>query len=285
MRFLAQINFAKTPYLEGFPQTGLLQFFLDTNQERFENKIEDADARRQLYSVRYYSSPDAALQRAVEPQRFAPTKVITIVTVDGEEMTEVEYRNRLAEAEAQEGKPVSVFMSMMAGRGIPPSKPSPAAELRKKAKFHRQIIPGHIDLPWLEGKMSFRSHTEAATLSFDEDELVSDCGYEVGCRRRITPELVIKRSGYDLENNESAIDSFCWDFGNWGTKLGGHPSIRRADSRLELENGADYSVLLFQYDFSSRKALEADTFQFFIKPRDLEKVCFDDILFCWHNSF
>ena len=285
MQFLAQINFAKMPRLEGFPQTGLLQFFIDTNQERFEEKIDDPSTRRQLYSVRYYPSPDAALQQAAEPQQFTPTKVITTVTVNGEEMTEAEYQKRLSEAKTQDGKPVSVFMSMMEGKGIPPSKPSLAAELQRNAKFHNQTIPGHLDLPWLEGKMAFRSCIEVATVYVGMEDIVSDLGYEDVCRQQVTPELVIWKSGYDLENSESAMDSLCWDFGNWGTKLGGHPAIHQADSRLELENGTDYTTLLFQYDFTARKELEADTFQFFIKQQDLENACFDDILFCWGNAF
>ena len=63
MRFLAQINFGKMPHLEGFPREGLLQFFVDTNQERFEAKIDDPNTRRQLYSVRYYPSPDATCSK------------------------------------------------------------------------------------------------------------------------------------------------------------------------------------------------------------------------------
>lgn len=285
MQFLAQINFAKMPRLEGFPQTGLLQFFLDTNQERFEGKIDDPNTRRQLYSVRYYPSPDTSLQQAVEPQQFTPTKVITTVTVHGEELTEAEYQKRLSEAKAQDGKPVSVFLSMMEGKGIPPSKTSLAAELRRNAEFHTQTIPGHLDSPWLKGKMAFRSCAEVATVYIGMEDLVSDLGYETVCKQQITPELVIQQSGYDLENSESAADSLCWDFGNWGMKVGGHPAIHQVDSRLETENGADYTVLLFQYDFTTRKELEADTFQFFIKPQDLKNACFDDVLFCWHNAF
>ncbi len=284
MQFLAQINFTQMPHLEGFPRAGLLQFFLDTNQEHIEEKIDDPNTRRQLYSVRYYSSPNAALQQAVEPQQFTPTKAITTVTVNGEEMTEAEYQKRLSEAQAQEGKPVSVFMSMMEGKGIPASKPSLAAELRRNAKFHNQTIPGHMDLPWLEGKIAFRSDTEVATVYVGMEDIVSDLGYETICKQQVTPKLV-QQSGYDLENNESALDDLCWNFGNWGTKLGGHPAIHQADSRLDFEDDKNYTSLLFQYDFTTKKELEADTFQFFVKPQDLENACFDDVLFCWHNAF
>lgn len=284
MQFLAQINFAKMPHLDGFPQIGLLQFFLDTDQERLEEKIDNPNTRRQLYSVRYYPSPNAVLQQEVEPQKFTPTKIITTVTVNGEEMTVDEYQKRLSEAQAQDGKPVSVFMSMMEGKGMPPSKPSLAAELRRNAKFHNQTIPGHMELPWLVGKMAFRSDIEVATVYVGMEDLVSDLGYETVCKQQVTPELV-QRSGYNLEHNESALDDLCWNFGNWGTKIGGHPAIHQTDSRLDLKGDADYTVLLFQYDFTTKKELEADTFQFFVKPQDLKNACFDDILFCWHNAF
>ena len=224
MQFLAQINFTQMPHLEGFPRAGLLQFFLDTNQEHIEEKIDDPNTRRQLYSVRYYSSPNAALQQAVEPQQFTPTKVITTV------------------------------------------------------------IPGHMDLPWLEGKIAFRSDTEVATVYVGMEDIVSDLGYETICKQQVTPKLV-QQSGYDLENNESALDDLCWNLGNWGTKLGGHPAIHQADSRLDFEDDKNYTSLLFQYDFTTKKELEADTFQFFVKPQDLENACFDDVLFCWHNAF
>ena len=95
----------------------------------------------------------------------------------------------------------------------------------------------------------------------------------------------MQQSGYDLENNESALDDLCWNFGNWGTKLGGHPAIHQEDSRLDFEDDKNYTTLLFQYDFTTKKELEADTFQFFVKPQDLENACFDDVLFCWHNAF
>lgn len=285
MQFLAQINFAKMPHIEGFPEKGLLQFFMDTDETRFEEKIDDPEKMRQLYAVRYYPSPDMALQQSVNAQQFTPTKVITTVTINGETISKEEYEKRLKAAIEKEEKPVSVFLSMMEGKGIPPAKPSLLAELRKNAKFHHQTIPGHLNLPWQEGKMAFRSATEVATMSLGMDGLVSDLGYEEVCNNKITPEIVIKQSGYDTENNESAIDSFCWDFGNWGTKVGGHPALHQTDSRLDIENGEKYGTLLLQYDFTTKKNLEANTFQFFIKPEDLANAKFDDILLCWHNCF
>lgn len=285
MRFLAQINFARMPHLEGFPRSGLLQFFLDTSLERLEQKSDDPDAFWQLFAVRYYPSPDAALQQEIELPEFIPARTVTTVTVNGEEMTETEYQRRLAKAQAQEEKPASVFMALMEGRPIPPPRSSPSAELRRNAKFHVQRFPGHLILPWLEGKMAFRSAAETAAISVGMDDLVSDLGYETICRELVTPDLVIRQSGYDLENNESALDALCWDFGGWGTKLGGHPAIRQMDCRLGQPDGTSYTTLLFQYDFTSKKELEADTFQFFIKPEDLAAAKFEDIFFCWHNSF
>ena len=141
-----------------------------------------------------------------------------------------------------------------------------------------------MDLPWLEGKIAFRSDTEVATVYVGMEDIVSDLGYETICKQQFTPKL-LQQSGYDLENNESALDDLCWNFGNWGTKLGGHPAIHQEDSRLDFEDDKNYTTLLFQYDFTTKKESEADTFQFFVKPQDLETACFDDVLFCWHNAF
>ena len=97
MQFLAQINFAKMPHIEGFPEKGLLQFFMDTDETRFEEKIDDPEKMRQLYAVRYYPSPDMALQQSVNTQQFTPTKVITTVTINGETISKEEYEKRLKE--------------------------------------------------------------------------------------------------------------------------------------------------------------------------------------------
>ena len=285
MQFLAQINFSKMLQIDGFPKKGLLQFFLDTDETRFEEKIDDPEKLHELYSVRFYPSPDVSLQQDIDIQQFTPTKVITTVTINGETISQAEYEKQLSEASKKEEKPVSVFLSMMEGKGIPEYKPSLLAELRRNAKFHYETIPGHLDLPWLEGKMAFCSAYEVATMYLGIDGMVSDLGYEEICNNNITPEIVIKQSGYDIENNESAVDSLCWDFGNWGTKVGGHPALHQTDNRLSIENGEKYNVLLFQYDFTTKEELEEDTFQFFIKQKDLENAKFDDILLCHHNCF
>ena len=44
LEFLAQINFAQVPRLKGFPERGLLQFFLRTGSDEFEGFIEDDSA-------------------------------------------------------------------------------------------------------------------------------------------------------------------------------------------------------------------------------------------------
>ena len=41
LEFLAQINFAQVPRLKGFPERGLLQFFLCTGSDEFEGFIEN----------------------------------------------------------------------------------------------------------------------------------------------------------------------------------------------------------------------------------------------------
>lgn len=57
MEFLAQINFAQVPHLEGFPDKGLLQFFLRTEDEEFEGFIENDSAWNSdtgFFQVRWY---------------------------------------------------------------------------------------------------------------------------------------------------------------------------------------------------------------------------------------
>ena len=46
MEFLAQINFSQVPRLEGFPEKGLLQFFLRTGGDEFVlvTNLKDKDA-------------------------------------------------------------------------------------------------------------------------------------------------------------------------------------------------------------------------------------------------
>lgn len=219
MQFLAQINFSQMPTLEGFPQSGLLQFFIDTDEGRFEEKIDDPDLTHELCVVRYYPSPDASLQQKL-----------------------------------------------------------PESCTRTNESF------GFADGPWFEGKMAFKLTTEVATMYLGMEGLVSNLGYEAICNEQITPELV-KQSGYDIENSETAVDTLCWYFGNWGTKIGGHPAVHQVDPRMDVEDGETYTTLLFQYDFSTEQEMEASTFQFFIRPKDLSAAKFDDILFCFHNCF
>ena len=57
MEFLAQVNFSQVPRLEGFPDKGLLQFFLCTDEDRFESFYEDGCAWKQdagFFQVRWY---------------------------------------------------------------------------------------------------------------------------------------------------------------------------------------------------------------------------------------
>lgn len=216
LQFLTQINFADMPYLEGFPKSGLLQIFMDTDPERFETEMEDSLEFHQLFALRYYPSPDASLQQEMAPQ-------------------------------PEEEEPL-------------------------------------LEHPWLKGSMIFHPVTEMATVSAGMDGLVSDLGYEAVCKAKISSSL-FKECGYDLENTESDVDELCWDCGNWGTKLGGHPSVRQSDCRADLEGGEAYTVLLFQYDFTTKEDLESDTFQFFIKPEDLAAARFDNVLVLYHNCY
>ena len=242
MEFLAQINFTQVPRLEGFPDKGLLQFFLCTEDEKFEAFYEDGCAWKQdagFFQVRWYPEvpEDApACENAVPDKRW------------------------------------------------------------------------QLDSP--EGSMTFESTEEIATISIGEDGgFAIDLGYE-SLSDVLTPifqaaweeddepdddedeDEDMEEDGkeeeegvYDLENSCEDTDRFAFDFGNWGFKLGGHPSLRQGEFRLDEENYQAYSALLFQYDLTDAPELERDTFSFFIRPEDLKARRFDDILMTYHNCF
>lgn len=214
MQFLAQINFAELPPLPGFPREGIVQFFLDTDEARFYDKIDDEESARELYTVRYYPKPDAACQQ------------------------------------------------------------NPTLE--------NTDIDEHLSIDWKDGKMQFETVSEVATFYVGED-CVADMGY-AHVWETLTPALV-KKAGYDLENWEDDTDDFCWDFGNWGCKIGGHPAFKSFDERIDNETYQPYETLLFQYDFATREEFEEDTFSFFIRPEDLANCRFDDVLMIWQNCF
>ncbi len=130
---------------------------------------------------------------------------------------------------------------------------------------------------WVKG-MQFEQTKEVATLSVEG----TDLGYE-HAMKMLTPKLLLK-AGYDLSDCPDT-DQFFADFGNWGCKVGGHPAMRQGDVRQEEEMYQAYTTLLFQMDFTTGEELEADTFVFFIKPEDLAKRNFEDVLLYWHNCY
>lgn len=130
---------------------------------------------------------------------------------------------------------------------------------------------------WVKG-MRFERTDEVATLSVNE----TDLGYE-HAMKALTVKL-LKKAGYDLSDCPDT-DQFFEDFGNWGCKVGGHPALRQGDVRREEDAYQAYTTLLFQMDFTTEEELEADTFAFFIKPEDLAKGYFEDVLLYWHNCY
>ncbi len=235
MEFLAQVNFSQVPRLEGFPDKGLLQFFLCTDEDRFESFYEDGCAWKQdagFFQVRWYP-------------------------------------------EAPEDAPACV-------NAVPEKR-------------------WHLDSP--KGGMNFEPSEEIATISVREDGgFAFDLGFEF-LEDALTPifqaaweededdedeDREEEEGVYDLENSCEDTDQFFCDFGNWGFKLGGHPSLRQGEFRLEEEDHQAYSALLFQYDLTPPHdpgCQEEDTFCFFIKPGDLRDCRFDDILMIHHNCF
>lgn len=239
MEFLAQINFAQVPHLEGFPEKGLLQFFLTTEESAVEVFFDEAVSWKQnagFFKTIFYPEPpaDAAAQENAVPE------------------------NRWG------------FLQDFAAGGM---RFQPGEEIAT-------ITLG--DMGFLTD-MGFEEVSETLNALFmaaeDEDEADEDEDDE-------DDEAY---EGYDLSLCGDT-DQFCQDFGNWGFKLGGHPSLRSSDFRLDDENFQAYSVLLFQYDLTvpdpkNPMDLEQDTFCFFIKPEDLKACRFDDILMIHHNCY
>jgi len=228
LEFMAQINFAQVPHLDGFPGSGLLQFFLRTGSDEFEGFIEDDSAWRSdtgFFQARWYPE----------------------VPADG---------------------PV-----------------------------HSDTVPEERwAMDKVTGGMKFASAEEVATLGLGVEGFFFDLGFETGAetveklfladyQRQEAGEPDENPEGYDLGDCSGVMD-LTEDFGNWGFKLGGHPSLRFDDLRLEDAAYAAYSVLLFQFDLTPMaQDCEADTFCFFIKPEDLEACRFDDILMVHHNCY
>ena len=81
LEFLAQINFAQVPRLKGFPERGLLQFFLRTGSDEFEGFIEDGSAWRSdtgFFQARWYPEVPAdgpVHSDTVPEERWAMDKV------------------------------------------------------------------------------------------------------------------------------------------------------------------------------------------------------------------
>ena len=220
LEFMAQINFAQAPHLKGFPERGLLQFFLRTGSDEFEGFIEDDSAWRSdagFFQVRWYPEAPAdgpVHSDTVPEERWAMDKVT--------------------------------------------------------------------------GGMKFASAEEVATLAFgSEEDIVLDLGFE-SMMEPVTA-LFLEASedgeGYDLSDCGGVMD-LIEDFGNWGFKLGGHPSLRYDDIRLDDTAYQAYSQLLFQFDLTLlSQSCDADTICFFIKPEDLNACRFDDILMVHHNCY
>lgn len=228
LEFMAQINFAQVPRLKDFPERGLLQFFLCTEEEKFESFYEDGFAWEQdtgFFQVRWYPE----------------------VPEDG------------------------------------PAHPDEVPETRWA-------------MDKVTGGMKFASAEEVATLGLGVEGFFFNLGFETEAvtveelfladhQRQKAGEPDENPEGYDLGDCSGVMD-LTEDFGNWGFKLGGHPSLRSNDLRLEDAAYAAYSVLLFQFDLTLlSQSCDADTFCFFIKPEDLKACRFDDILMVHHNCY
>ena len=140
-----------------------------------------------------------------------------------------------------------------------------------------------MNLPQLAGKMAFQAAEEIATIDLSAGNgNFTDYGYAEAAKA-LTPKI-LRKSGFNLEL-EDVTDEFCWQFGNWGCKLGGHPALRQGDIRYNMPELQPYTTLLFQYDLTTPEELETDTFVFLIKPQDLAVCRFDDVRLYYHNCF
>ena len=75
LEFMAQINFAQVPRLKGFPERGLLQFFLRTGSDEFEGFIEDDSAWHSnagFFQVRWY--PEVPEDGPAHPDEVPETR-------------------------------------------------------------------------------------------------------------------------------------------------------------------------------------------------------------------
>lgn len=82
LELVAQVNFAQVPHLEGFPESGLLQFFLRTDKAAEHNFHEDRSAwlaDSGLFQVRWYPElfEDRSTVEAAVPQNRWPAGILT----------------------------------------------------------------------------------------------------------------------------------------------------------------------------------------------------------------
>ncbi len=265
MEFLVQLNFSKLRAPEGFPKKGILQFFLDTDSEsKFLAENEDGTVLREQYALRYYPEPDAALQQPIGEQEIVISRFVVTAIVDTNNKTRFELRD---------------------GVEIPPEfqRFSPG-RWRYWLKEEGYMSKGRHQMTRLKGKLRATKKQEYASFQllsykYDKEYIALDSGYE-GCSARITPELV-RTAGYNL-GDCPGMDAFAYDFNNWGCKLGGHPAIRSDDIRTTQPKLKEYSALLFQYDNTTKQEMEENTLCFFIKPEDLCRAKFDDVIL-WHH--
>lgn len=161
-------------------------------------------------------------------------------------------------------------------------QPDPTLQQKSEAEQKPSCLP-LMNMPQLEGKMAFQAAEEIATLDlYYDNKNITDYGFTESAKA-LTPKI-LQKSGFNLEL-EDETDLFCWQFGNWGCKVGGHPALRQGDIRYNMPELQPYTTLLFQYDLTTLEELEADTFVFLIKPQDLTACCFDDVRLYYHNCW
>ncbi|WP_424244205.1 YwqG [Elusimicrobium posterum] len=206
LRFLAQLNFEQLPKLKGFPEKGILQFYVA--DDKFIGLNFDHPRKQDTFRVVYHKEID----NDITNQQQMPA----IKEEENSFPFEGEYKLDFEEEEC--GMSVADY------------------------RFNKAFLDVY------------------STYRPDDK-----------------PEYF-----YDIEEGEDIIEE---TFDGAGCRMGGYPTFTQTDPR-EYDENKEHSVLLLQidsYDTDDGEIMWGDSGvgNFFIKPEDLEKLDFSDVLYNW----
>lgn len=207
LRFLGQLNFSEIPALEGFPDEGILQFFISgdaTYGLNFENR-SDQKGFRVIYHE-HVTEDAAALQSAM------PTE------------------------------------------GVEWSDSFPVEE-EMKLRFEKASMP-------------------MTSWDFRFDKLLLEAYNET----HVIPIPALDRV------EENVFDKVYDKLESEGHRVGGYPAFTQLDPREYDEAFKEHTVLLFQLDSDPEHGIswgDSGVCNFFIRPEDLAKRDFSNVLYNW----